>query len=88
MMLISEVFFTLTSVITKFSILSSKASAKDKNKLTTFRKITPSWQVTFKNDIANIEWLNVLQANNPDIAYDLFITKIKEFTKAVSLSQQ
>ena len=42
-----------------------------------FRKITPSGQVTFKNDIANIEWLDVLQANNPDIAYDLFITKIK-----------
>ena len=28
-------------------------------------------------DIANIEWLDVLQANNPDIVYDLFIIKIK-----------
>ena len=26
---------------------------------------------------ANIEWLDVLHANNPDIACDLFITKIK-----------
>ena len=63
--------------LTVFSILSSKASAKDNNKLTTFRKITSSGQVTLKNDIANIEWLDVLQTNNPDIAYDLFITKIK-----------
>ena len=36
-----------------------------------------SGQVTFNNDVANIDWLDILQANNPDIAYDLFITKIK-----------
>ena len=31
-----------------FSILSSKAPAKDKNKLTTFRKITPSSELLLK----------------------------------------
>ena len=60
-----------------FSILSFKAPTKDNNKLIMSRKITPSGQVIFDNDVANIEWLDVLQANNPDIAYDLFITKIK-----------
>ena len=73
----SGVFYTdISDHFPVFSIFSSKAPAKDKNKLT-FINITPSGQVTFQNDIANIEWLDVLQANNPDIAYDLFITKIK-----------
>ena len=74
---ISGIFYTdISDHFPVFSILSSKAPAQYKNKLTTFRKITASGQVTFKNDIANIEWLDVLQANNPDIAYDLFIIKI------------
>ena len=68
------------------SILSSKAPANDKNKLTTFRKIL--WASYFKNDIANLEWLDVLQANNPDIVHDLFITKIKTIYKRYFLSQQ
>ena len=75
---ISGIFYTdISDNFPVFSILSSKALAKEKNKLTTFRKITPSRQVIFKNDIANIELLDVLQANNSDIAYDQFITKIK-----------
>ena len=79
MMLTSQVFFytDISDRFSVFSILLSKAPAKDKNKLTTFIKITPSEQVTFINAIAKIEWLDVLQANNPDIAYDLFITKMK-----------
>ena len=75
---ISGIFCTeIVDNLRVFSILSSKAHAKDKNKDTTFRKITPSGQVTFLNDISKIEWLDVLKVNNPDIACDLFITKIK-----------
>ena len=75
---ISGIFYTdISDHFPVFSILSSKAPAKDNNELTTFRKIIPSGQVTFKNDIANIEWLDVLQANNPGNAHDLFSTKIK-----------
>ena len=69
-------------------ILSFKAPTKDNNKLITSRKITPSGSVIFNNDVANIEWLNVWQANNPDIAYDVFITKIKTIMKCAFLSQQ
>ena len=53
---ISGIFYTdISDHFPVFSILSSKAPAKDKNKLTTFRKITLSGQVTFKNDIGNTE---------------------------------
>ena len=63
MMLTSQVFYTdISNHFPVFSILSSKAPAKDKNIQTTFRKIIPSGQVTFKNDIVNIEWLDVLQS--------------------------
>ena len=76
--LLSDIFYVdISDHFPVFSIPSCKASAKNKSKLTTFRKITPSGQGTFKNDIANIEWLDVLQANNSNIAYDLFITKLK-----------
>ena len=65
---ISGICYTdISDHILVFFILSSRAPAKDENKLTTFGKVTPSGQVTFKNDIVNIEWLDVLQANNPDI---------------------
>ena len=44
---ISGIFYTdISDYFPVFSILSSKAPAKDKNKLATFRKITPG-QVTF-----------------------------------------
>ena len=75
---ISGIFYTdISDHFTVFSILSFKAHAKDNNKLVMFRKITPSGQVTFKNDIAHIKWLDVLQAHKPDSAYDFFITKIR-----------
>ena len=45
---ISGIFITdISDHFPAFFIHSSKAPAKDKNKLTTFRKITPSGQVTF-----------------------------------------
>ena len=76
MMLTSQVFFTLTSVIIFQYSLYFHPKDLLRIRINSLR-LERYGQVTFKNDIANIEWLDVLQADNQDISYDLFITKIK-----------
>ena len=62
-----------------FVITHNNISMKGHTISTTYRKETPQNMESFKADLANEEWTDVLNQSNTNIAYDRFNTKLQKY---------
>ena len=86
---ISGIFYIdISDHFPAFSILSSKAPAKDKNKHTTFRKITHSGQVTLKMILLTFNGWMSCKLITQILHMTYLLLKLQQFTKDVFLPQQ